>query len=134
MEKEMLLLAEEYKHLRDQKAEFEKKLKEINAVMDTVESRLIDYMINNEMPSFTHSGVSYAVVMREYINAVPEQKPELYTRMRENGFEHLFSINSQTLQATVKELKYNNGDILPEWLNGLVTIYEKASLRLQAKK
>ena len=30
--------------------------------------------------------------------------------MKRHGFEHLFTINSQTLQATLKELKANNED------------------------
>jgi hypothetical protein len=35
------------------------------------------------------------------------------------------------LSATLKELKSNNEDILPEWLDGLVQITEKASIQVR---
>ena len=54
--------------------------------------------------------------------------------MKQHGFEHLFTINSQTLSATVKELKTNNDDTLPEWLEGLISIYEQPSIRVSKSK
>lgn len=57
-------------------------------------------------------------------------KPELWAAMRENGFDNLFSINSQTLSATVKELITENGGVLPEWLDGLIKIAEKNTIRI----
>ena len=51
-----------------------------------------------------------------------------------HGFDHLFTINTQTLSATVKELKSNNDDILPEWLEGLIRIYEQPSIRVTKSK
>jgi len=46
----------------------------------------------------------------------------------------LFTINSQTLSGTVKDLKANNDDQIPEWLDGLVKITEKPSIRLSKGK
>ena len=54
--------------------------------------------------------------------------------MKANGFEDLFSINSQTLSATVKELIAGNDGVLPEWLEGLVKIAEKNSIRVAKSK
>lgn len=51
--------------------------------------------------------------------------------MREHGFEHLFTINPMTLSGTVKELKANNDDMLPDWLEGLVSIYEQTSISVR---
>ena len=67
---------------------------------------------------------------KEFPGAVPEEKEELYRRMREHGFDHLFTINTMTLGATVKELKANNDDILPDWLEGVIQIYEQPSIRV----
>ena len=70
------------------------------------------------------------LVIKEFPGAVPEEKEELYRRMREHGFDHLFTINTMTLGATVKELKANNDDILPDWLEGVIQIYEQPSIRV----
>jgi len=53
--------------------------------------------------------------------------------MKKRGFEHLFTINSQTLQATLKELKANNDDVMPEWLDGLVQVAEKQTIQVRRK-
>ena len=57
-------------------------------------------------------------------------KNELYDEMKTHGFEHLFTINARTLSATVKEIKANNDDVLPDWLEGLIRIYEEPSIRV----
>ena len=54
--------------------------------------------------------------------------------MRSNGYDDLFSINSKTLSATVKELMTENGGALPEWLEGLIKIAEKNSIRMTKSK
>ena len=54
--------------------------------------------------------------------------------MKANGFEDLFTINSQTLSATVKELISENGGVLPTWLEGLIKVAEKNTLRVAKQK
>ena len=120
--------------LRDSKAELESKVKGLNGEIDSIERELIDDMLANEDASFNHKGVTCSLVQREFVSPEPENKDGLWDAMRDNGFEHLFTINSQTLSGTVKELKSNNDDQLPEWLDGLVKITEKPSIRLTKGK
>ena len=38
------------------------------------------------------------------------------------------------LTAEVKELKANNDDVLPEWLDGVIRIYEQPSIRVMKSR
>ena len=116
--------------LRDSKADLENKLKALNAEVDGIEEELIADMVENEDASFNHKGVTCSLVQKVYASPEQERKNDLWTAMKENGFEDLFTINSQTLSGTVKDLRANNDDQLPEWLDGLVKIMEKPSIRL----
>ncbi len=120
--------------LRDAKSDLEKKLKGLNGEIDGIEEELISDMLEHEDASFNHKGVTCSLVQKEYVSPEQERKDDLWTAMKGNGFEHLFTINSQTLSGTVKELKANNDDQLPEWLDGLVKIAEKPGIRLSKGK
>lgn len=61
---------------------------------------------------------------------VVECKAELWEVMKANGYEGLFTINSRTLQSTVKELIEANDGVLPDWLDGLMRVAEKATVRV----
>ena len=91
----------------------------------------VQYCRNPFVSVFKHDGKTFSLVIKEYPGAVPENKQELYDAMREHGFEHLFTINPMTLSGTVKELKANNDDMLPDWLEGLVSIYEQTSISVR---
>lgn len=133
-EKRMLELADKLKELRDLKAEQEAELKSTNGDIADVESELIAIMTAEECGGFKRNGVTFSLVVREFPSAIPECKEELYDTMKAHGFEHLFTINTQTLQATVKELKANNENMLPEWLDGLIQIAEKTAIRVAKSK
>ena len=91
-------------------------------------------MTDAEVTGFKHSGSTFSLVIREFPAPVPENKEELWAAMKQHGFEHLFTINAMTLQGTIKELKANNDDILPEWLDGLIKVAEKPSVRVTKSK
>ena len=133
-ENRMLELADQLKELRDRNSAAQAELKEIGAEIDAVESALIEIMTAEECTGFKRGNSTFSLVIKEFPGAVPECKEELYAQMKQHGFEHLFTINSQTLSATVKELKTNNDDTLPEWLEGLVSIYEQPSIRVSKSK
>lgn len=132
-ETKMLELADQLKQLRDRKAELDFETKEVNKQIEGVELDLIQEMTTEECESFKRNGVLFSLVRKEYPSAIPEMKGELYEVMKQRGFEHLFTINTQTLQATLKELKANNDDLMPEWLDGLVQIAEKQSIQVRKK-
>ena len=133
-EKSMLSAADTLKTLRDEKSALQAKLKDVQEGIDAVEAELIQMMTDEECTGFDRNGIRFSLVIKEYPGAVPEEKEELYRRMRSHGFDHLFTINTQTLSATVKELKANNDDTLPDWLEGVIRIFEQPSIRVSKSK
>lgn len=132
-ETKILSLADRYKELRDKKSQLDFEKRELDAELEVVELELIQEMTSAEMDGFKHRGVTFSLVTKEYPSAVPERKAELYDEMKVKGFEHLFTINSNTLNATLKELKANNENVMPDWLDGLVKVSEKVSIQLRNK-
>lgn len=130
-DKSMMSLADRLITLREMKDATQAGLKDINEQIDEVQAQLIEAMTSQECTGFKHDGKTFSLVIKEYPGAVPENKQELYDAMREHGFEHIFTINPMTLSGTVKELKANNDDILPDWLEGLVSIYEQTSISVR---
>ncbi len=130
----MLTTADKLKELRDQKAELQAQLKSVQEAIDETEAALIQVMTDEECSGFDRNGTRFSLVIREFPGAVPEEKEELYRRMRLHGFDHLFTINTQTLGATVKELKANNDDTLPDWLEGVIQIFEQPSIRVSKSR
>jgi len=124
-------LAEFLKELRDQKQEKEAEVKSLNAEIESITAELIQDLVDNESTGFNFKGYNYALVVKEYPAAEPERKDELYAVMKAQGFEDLFTINTQTLSATLKDLKDNNDGQLPEWLDGLIKIGEKATIQIR---
>ena len=133
-EQSMLASADSLKALRDEKADLQARLKTVQESIDQVEAELIQAMTDEECTGFDRNGTRFSLVIKEFPGAVPEEKEELYRRMRTHGFDHLFTINTQTLSATVKELKANNDDVLPDWLEGVIQIFEQPSIRVSKSK
>jgi len=134
MNTQLLELSDRLKELRDEKSDLDKRSKEINAEIDGITVQMIDLMTTEELTSFNRNGTTFSLVTTEYPSPEPERKGELWEAMKANGFEDLFTINSQTLSATVKELMANNEGLLPVWLEGLIKIAEKNSIRVARSK
>ena len=134
MNTKLLELSDRLKELRTQKSDLEREVKGINEEIDGVTTEMIDLMTTEELTSFNRNGTTFSLVTQEYPAPEPERKGELWEVMKKNGFEDLFTINSQTLSATVKELIAANEGILPDWLDGLIKIAEKNSIRVAKSK
>ena len=134
MNTKLLELSDRLKELRTQKSDLEREVKGINEEIDGVTTEMIDLMTTEELTSFNRNGTTFSLVTQEYPAPEPERKGELWEVMKKNGFEDLFTINSQTLSATVKELIAANEGVLPEWLGGLIKIAEKNSIRVAKSK
>ena len=134
MNTKLLELSDKLKELRTQKSDLEREVKGINEEIDGVTTEMIDLMTTEELTSFNRNGTTFSLVTQEYPAPEPERKGELWEVMKKNGFEDLFTINSQTLSATVKELIAANEGVLPEWLDGLIKIAEKNSIRVAKSK
>lgn len=134
MNTKLLELSDRLKELRTQKSDLEREVKGINEEIDGVTTEMIDLMTTEELTSFNRNGTTFSLVTQEYPAPEPERKGELWEVMKKNGFEDLFTINSQTISATVKELIAANEGVLPEWLDGLIKIAEKNSIRVAKSK
>jgi hypothetical protein len=130
-EKELFTLSDFYLAAREQKEKLEQQLKDTNAVVDEYECKLIEAMLNDELTGFKRNDVQFSLVSKSYISAEPEQRDKLWAEMKNKGYEHLFSINSQTLSAEVKRLTEDNNGILPTWLDGLVRQFDKPGIRVK---
>jgi len=126
----MFTLADELKQLRDKKDDLNAELKDVNAQIDAVDYKLSEMMAETETQNFTRAGTMYYLTTTVHASAVSGAKDELYSALKDNGYGSLVSetVNANSLRAFVRERMEENGDALPSWLNGLVTIFEKTNV------
>lgn len=126
----MFELAEKLKALRDQKTETEAQLKDINAQIDETDYRLSELMAETETQNFTRSGTMFCLTTKTRASAVAGSKEELYAALREQGYGDLVyeTVNANSLSSFVKEQIGENEDELPDWLDGLVNVFEKTTV------
>lgn len=133
MSEELFALADRLRALREEKAEAEQRLKEVNAAIDEAEYRLSERMAESETQNFTRQGVMFCLTTKTRASAMAGRKEELFSALRDEGYGDLVyeTVNANSLSAFVKEQMAENGDALPAWLSGLVTVYEKTGVSLR---
>ncbi len=133
IQKKMFELADTLRALRDEKAEAEQRLKEINAAIDEADYRLSELMAETETQNFTRAGMMFCLTTKTRASATAGRKEELFSALRGAGFGDLVyeTVNANSLSAFVKEQIAENGDALPAWLDGLVNVFEKTSVSLR---
>jgi hypothetical protein len=126
----MFELAEQLRMLREQKEAAERQLQEINAKIDETDYRLSELMAESETQNFTRGGVMFYLVTKTRASAVAGCKEELFAALRREGYGELVTetVNANSLSSFVKEQIEENEDILPDWLSGLVNVFEKTSV------
>lgn len=136
MSEAMFELADRLKELRDQKAEAEESLKKINAQIDEVDYRLSELMAQTETQNFTRAGTTFYLSSTTRASTVAGRKDDLFAALREQGYGSLVTetVNANSLSSFVREQMAESGDALPSWLTGLVSIFEKTSVNVRAKK
>ena len=129
-DEKMFELAEKLKALRDQKTETEAALKEINAQIDETDYRLSELMAETKTQNFTRSGTMFCLTTKTRASAVAGSKEELYSALRDQGYGDLVyeTVNANSLSSFVKERIEENEDTLPDWLTGLVNVFEKTTV------
>ncbi|MCE5343200.1 MAG: hypothetical protein LLF96_06395 [Eubacteriales bacterium] len=127
---EMFELADRLKELRDAKKEAEQRVKELNAAIDDADYALSELMAQTETQSFNRAGTLFYLTTTTRASARPDRKTELYGALKAEGYGDLVyeTVNANSLSAFVKEQRAENDDALPEWLNGLVTLFEKSTV------
>ena len=119
--------AERLKVLKDEKKQKELELRNINDMLTEIEAALAEFMTLNETPNFTHGDTSFSLRTSLKASAVSGKKDELYALLKSSGYGDLVveNVNPSSLSAFVKEQISENENELPDWLNGLINIFEK---------
>lgn len=134
----MFELADELKQLRDLKSDLEEQVKEVTAKIDETDYRLSEVMAETETQNFTRAGTMFCLTTKTRASAMAGVKDELFAALRANGYGDLVyeTVNANSLSSFVKERIEENGDALPDWLMGLVNVFDKTnvSVRKATKK
>ena len=123
-------LADELKALRDRKDALEAELKQVNMDIDNVDWHLSTLMAETETQNFTRAGTMFCLTTKTRASAREGMKDELFAALRSEGFGDLIyeTVNANSLSAFVKEQIAESGDVLPDWLDGLVNVFEKTTV------
>ena len=132
-------LADKLRDLREEKDAQNAILKDINAEIADVERKLTDAMAEAECNNFTRKGKQYVMTCTKRWSAEADRKDELYAVLKAKGYEHLFTVNSQTLGSFIKEqvnetLNDEGETHVPDWLMGLVKAYEDIGVKMNSAR
>jgi hypothetical protein len=124
--------------LRDEKKRLEERLGKVEDTIEEVNRDLTDEMVAKETPNFTHAGMMFYLVTKTRASAKGGVKQELCDALKGNGYGDLVyeTVNHNSLSSFVKEQREENGDMLPEWLEGLVNVFDDTCVQVRraAKK
>ena len=132
----MFDLSDRLKALKDKKKEIETSLKSVNDMIFEVESALAEFMTLSETQNFTRSGTMFSLTTSTKASAKAGRKDKLYALLKDAGYGDLVveTVNPSSLPAFVKEQISENNDSLPQWLEGLVNVFEKTSISIRKNK
>lgn len=133
---DMFELADKFKELRDKKQHLAEETKKNNAEIEETEYKLSLEMASSETQSFNRSGTLFYLCTKLYASAVKENKAELYEALKNEGYGSLITetVNANSLSAFVKEQMVDNDDVLPDWLEGKVNVFDKVTIGIRKSK
>ena len=126
----MFELADSLKSLKDAKKELEQEVKNLTAQIEEVDYALSEIMAQTETQSFSRAGTMFFLTNTVRASAVAERKEELFKALKAHDSGELVceTVNANSLSSFVKEQTAENDDLLPDWLEGLVSVYEKTTV------
>ena len=127
---DLFALADELRELKETKKRLEEQLKAVGLDIDRIDADLAKRMIDAETQNFTRNGTMFCLTNSVRASATAGRKEELFEALRAAGYGDLVyeTVNANSLSAFVKEQTTENRDALPEWLTGLVTVFEKTTV------
>ena len=127
---DLFVLVDELRELKERKKRLEDELKATGLEIDRVDAVLAQRMADTETQNFTRNGTMFCLTSTIRASAAAGRKNELFEALREAGYGDLVyeTVNANSLSAFVKEQTAENDDSLPQWLDGLVTVFEKATV------
>jgi len=132
----LFTLADKLRELREEKDVQTQLLKDINAEIDEAVYRLSEAMAEAECSNFTRGEKQFILTTTTRWSPETERKDELYDALKENGYDHLFTVNAQTLASFVREQVEETADAngethIPDWLDGLVKSYDDVGITMK---
>ena len=124
-------ISDKYLEVRGQYDEVSRTRKAIGEELEELEWQLIQSMDESDLKSFKRNGVNITSIVTPCLSAEADCKDELWDKMRTQGYESLFTINAQTLQAELRRIMESNNGQLPEWLDGLVKQFDRRSIQVR---
>ena len=123
-------LADNLKALRDRKDALETELKQVNMDIENADWHLSSLMAETETQNFTRAGTMFCLTTKTRASAMEGRKDDLYAALRAEGYGDLIyeTVNANSLSAFVKEQIAESDDALPQWLSGLVNVFEKITV------
>ena len=127
---DLFALADELRELKETKKRLEDELKTVGLEIDRVDAVLAQRMADTETQNFTRNSTMFCLTSTTRASAVAGRKDELLEALRAEGYGDLVyeTVNANSLSAFIKEQTTDNGDTLPHWLDGLVTVFEKTTV------
>lgn len=127
---ELFALADELRELKETKKRLEDELKAVGLEIDRIDAVLAQRMADTETQNFTRNGTMFCLTNTTRASASAGRKDKLFEALRVAGYGDLVyeTVNANSLSAFVKEQTTENGDVLPQWLDGLVTVFEKTTV------
>jgi len=127
---DLFALADELRELKEAKKRLEDELKAVGFDIDRVDADLAQRMADTETQNFTRNGTMFCLTNTTRASAAAGRKDELFDALRVAGYGDLVyeTVNANSLSAFIKEQTTENGDTLPQWLDGLVTVFERTTV------
>jgi len=105
-------MIDRYVELRDLKSDIEARLKEIKETQEELETLLIERMNELDLKAIkSTSGIMVSTVVSSAISV--NDKVALYSWLRENNLEDMFTVNTKTLGAFVNSRIKSNEELPP---------------------
>ena len=138
MDNRLFELGDELKTLRNLKADLEDQVKDVNTKIDETDRQLTELMISTETQNFTRSGTMFCLMTKTRASSAAGNKDSLLKALKENSYSDLIyeTVNANSLSSFINEQIEENNDVLPDWLEGLVNVFNQTtvSVRKAARK
>jgi len=132
----IIALADRLKRLRAKRDDLNAQGKDLADEIKSTESQLSDMMLGDEVQNFNHAGTTFYLSTKVYASPVADAKYELFDALREHGFGSLVveTVNAQTLSSFIKDQREENGNDIPNWLDGLVNVFDQTTVNMRRAK
>lgn len=139
----------EFERLRERKEKLEQETKDNNAALKKIQDKIIEAMVDMDMPSVTidtegYGAYTYTPQATTKYSLIGEERAQAagidrFRVLRENGFDYLIkeAVNANSFSAAIKDYigHLGEGDEVPDDLAAVFTAYDDVKIgRTKANK